>query len=413
MTRPENHVLSIAAQRAEPWDVLAFIGSLDVGGCERHLASVFPQLARAGLKVGIVTLVKEGQLANDLRAGGVDVVCLDRGYEVGSSRWRHWFRLFGWLTDLIRLFRTNRVRVAHFFLPGAYIVGGFSAYVAGFSNRVMSRRSLNDYQRGHAIATRIEHFLHKRMSVLTANANEAVNQLVAEGAPRARCLFLPNGVDLIQIDNAPGRAESRAALDIPDDMLTIVTVANLISYKGHLDLIEALAQISNRLPQNWQLLLVGRDDGILSKILRSAEANGIRANVRWLGQRSDVPVVLATADIGVLASHEEGMPNSLLEGMAASLPMVATGVGGVVDIVTDGIDGLLVPKRDAPALGEAVLRLALDPVLRQKLGVAARRRVEESFSLQSNVDAYLRLYRSLLERDGRYCSKRIVSSACG
>ena len=399
LRQPKNHVLAVAARRHEPWDVLAFIGSLDVGGCERHLATVFPRLASAGLKVGIVTLVREGALANEVRSSGVDVVCLDRGYAVGNSRLRHLARLLLWLIDLIRLYRSGRVRVAHYYLPGAYIVGGMAAFAARFRNCVMSWRSLNDYQRGHRLATRIEHFLHRRMLVLSANAQASVEQLVEEGAPPERCVLLHNGVDYAQIDGAPGRAQARAQLGVDENSLTFVTVANLIPYKGHLDLIAAFGGIREQLPANWKLLLVGRDDGILSDVMRSAQNYGLDSNIQWLGQRSDVPTILRAADIGVMASHEEGMPNSLLEGMAASLPMVATSVGGVVDIISDGVDGLLAPQKNPAKLGAAMLRLAQDAALRSKLGYAARQTVEERFSIESNVAKYLDIYRRLLAND--------------
>ena len=167
-----------------------------------------------------------------------------------------------------------------------------------------------------------------------------------------------------------------------ENSLIFVTVANLIPYKGHLDLIAAFGGIREQLPANWKLLLVGRDDGILPDVMRSAQNYGLDSNIQWLGQRSDVPTILRAADIGVMASHEEGMPNSLLEGMAASLPMVATSVGGVVDIISDGVDGLLAPKQNPATLGAAILRLVQDADLRSKLGCAARRTVEERFSIE-------------------------------
>ena len=185
------------------------------------------------------------------------------------------------------------------------------------------------------------------MLVLSANARASLEQLVEEGAPRERCLILHNGVDCVQIDEAPQRSQARAQLGLDEDALTFVTVANLIPYKGHLDLIAAFGAIREQLPANWKLLLVGRDDGILPDVMRSAQNYGLNGNVQWLGQRSDVPTILSAADIGIMASHEEGMPNSLLEGMAASLPMVATSVGGVVDIISDGVDGLLAPKQNS------------------------------------------------------------------
>jgi glycosyltransferase involved in cell wall biosynthesis len=384
-----------------------------VGGCERHIATVFPRLAQAGLKVGVVTLLDEGALAPALRAGGVDVFSVGRGFAFDRGVIAKCLGAASLVIGLFLLFRSGRLRIAHFFLPGAYVLGGAVAVISGHANRIMSRRSLNDYQGAHRIAARIEYALHPRMRFATANARAALDQLIEEGAPPERCVLLHSGVDLAPIDGAPDRATARAALGLAPPNLTMTIVANLIPYKGHADLIEALGRIDARLPPGWMLLVVGRNDGSGELLRQRAEALGIGSKVQWLGQRSDVPAILRATDIAVLASHQEGLPNSLLESMAASLPTVATRVGGVPDVATDGVDALLVPPRDAEALAAAILKLAADSALRARIGQAARRRVETAFSLEANVDAYLRLYRLLLEEPalaGKDIARRFAAS---
>jgi glycosyltransferase involved in cell wall biosynthesis len=118
-------------------------------------------------------------------------------------------------------------------------------------------------------------------------------------------------------------------------------------------------------------------------------------NVIFLGERPDAERLVTAADIGVLASHEEGFSNALLEMMARGVPMIATAVGGNVDAIASGQSGLLVPAEAPAALAEALLQLAGDPVLRTRLGQNGRVRVLALFSLDACVDRYVNLYRGI------------------
>jgi glycosyltransferase involved in cell wall biosynthesis len=173
-------------------------------------------------------------------------------------------------------------------------------------------------------------------------------------------------------------------------------IANLIRYKGHTDLIEGLASVAQKLPPGWRVLCAGRNEGLQAKLERSVERYGLTENIQFLGERNDVSMLLATADFGILSSYEEGFSNVVLEFMAAALPMIVTNVGGNPEAVHDGETGLVIPARDAGAIGEAVRRLAEDPDLRRRLGEAALRRVRSEFSIEGCVDAHEALYQRLL-----------------
>ena len=144
------------------------------------------------------------------------------------------------------------------------------------------------------------------------------------------------------------------------------------------------------------MLLAGRDEGLRPELEALAAKRGIAENVVFLGERSDVPRLLAAADFGLLTSHEEGFSNVVLEGMAAALPMIVTDVGGNAEAVLDGETGFVVPPSNPKAIGEAVLRLAGDRNLRKSLGDAGRKRVAEHFSMEACQNAHLELYRTLL-----------------
>ena len=159
----------------------------------------------------------------------------------------------------------------------------------------------------------------------------------------------------------------------------------------------ALGQISGRLPNPWRLCCVGRDDGLRSSLEDQAKSLGIGENVLFLEGRSAVNQLYQMADVSVLASHEEGFPNVVLEAMAEGRPVIATDVGGVRDALVDGRTGRLATARNPASLAAAIIELALDPEKRTAMGQAGRARVEEFFSLDGCVDRYESLYRGLLD----------------
>jgi glycosyltransferase involved in cell wall biosynthesis len=223
-------------------------------------------------------------------------------------------------------------------------------------------------------------------------------QLAAECGEPEKVNIIHNGIELGSVSDTAARAIRRGELGIPNNAFVIVTVANLIPYKGHSDLLEALSKLEGSLSQPWRLLLVGRDEGHGAVLKAQAVALRLSDNVQWLGERRNARELLAAADIAVLPSHEEGFSNSLLEKMAAGLPVVATRVGGNVDAVVQGETGLLVPPHDPAALGRAILTLHEDAIARSSLGLAGRKRVEQLFSIQACVKRYLDLYDSVAEQ---------------
>ncbi|TGR74295.1 glycosyltransferase, partial [Mesorhizobium sp. M2D.F.Ca.ET.223.01.1.1] len=143
-----------------------------------------------------------------------------------------------------------------------------------------------------------------------------------------RVLVIPNGLDLSRFDNVGRRREdTRGRLGLKPEDIGIAIVANLIPYKGHSDLIDALAYVSQS-RSNLVLFIARQDRGIGEALIEQARRLGIEANVRLLGMQNDVPGLLAGMDVGVIASHEEGFCNALMEKLAAGLPVVATDVGG-------------------------------------------------------------------------------------
>jgi glycosyltransferase involved in cell wall biosynthesis len=291
--------------------------------------------------------------------------------------------------------RRLRPEIVHFFLPGPYLIGAPVAIAAGVPVKVMSRRSLSLYQQNWPLSGLVERRLHAKMDAVIGNSRAVVRELIAEGIPEAKVSIIYNGIEAIKL---PDRAKARAALGLDQDSLVGIIVANLIPYKGHRDLIEGLAHVLAQISSPWRILAAGRDQGLRAELEAFAREKGVSGRIQFIGEREDVPSLLAAADFGVLTSREEGFSNVILEGMAAGLPMVVTDVGGNPEAVVDGETGLVVPAGNPQAIGEAILRVARDAALRKRLGTAGRARVEKEFSIGRCVRLHAALYQDLLER---------------
>ena len=364
--------------------------SLECGGAEQHLLQVLPRLDDTRFDVRLHTLHSGGELTGTFVGRGVPVV---GAAEAGG-------RVSG-LMGLASAIRSRRPLV-HCFLPEAYLFGASLGLMLGASSVIMSRRSRNYYQSRHPVAAWVERRLHRRMDALLGNSRAVVQDLLDEGAPPDRVRLIYNGIDAGRFAVGEARAARhqalRAELGLSEDRVVLTCVANLFPYKGHADLLAALALLDTDVSGRATLLLVGRDAGARAALEVQLAQLGLTESVCFLGERSDVPDLLAASDIGVLASHEEGFSNAVIEGMAAGLPMVVSNVGGNAEAVIDGECGHVVPVRDPVALAKALALLIRDPGRRQAMGEAARCRVVASFSLDACVAAYEALYEELWDR---------------
>jgi len=361
---------------------------LDVGGTERHLTRVLPALRRRGIDIALYVMERGGPLEAELSTQGV------RLEGPARASFLHWPRA---TLHLARFLRHERPDVVHFFLPRPYLYGSLAAELAGHRRRIMSRRSLTDYQARYPLLGGLERALHRRTLGVIGNSRAVIDQLFLEIGDARKIGLIHNGVELPEPMTASDRQRIRQSLQITDETLLFAVVANLVAYKGHRELLQALSLVQNELPRPWHLLAIGRDDGVGAELKRQAQALNISGNISWLGERSDVNLLLAASDLFVLPSHQEGFSNALLEAMAVNVAAVVTAVGGNIDAVRDNHTGLLVRANDPPSLAVAILRLASDPAQRRRLAEAARSCVEQYFSLTACVERYEKLYRALIE----------------
>lgn len=213
----------------------------------------------------------------------------------------------------------------------------------------------------------------------------------AYGFPPAATI--PNGIDTQAFLLPEARLRWRSANGFGGDDVLITSVARLEPQKNPLALIEAFAQADE---PRARLLMAG-EGSLLEAARLKAEQRGMAGRVRFLGVRGDVPELLCASDVFVLASGWEGHPLSVMEAMAAGLPVVATSVGGVPELVSDGVTGILVPPGDVCGLARALASLAADPQRRRELG-AAGRAASAHFDVNAMVAAYAALFEEVLRR---------------
>jgi len=381
-------------------DLLIVVGSLQIGGTETHIAAIAPALQRLGWSIAVYSLGGTGPLRERLERENVRVIVPPvarrrSGFAGAAAALKLTTVAFHLLAQMLRM----RPTVVHFFLPEAYLVGGLLAAVARLPVRVMSRRSLNVYSQNRHWVREIEIRLHRSMSAILGNSLSVVRELHdVEYVPADRLGLIYNGIDASLFYRPDARAAARAALALAPATVAMITVGNLIPYKGHADLIAALGKGAARLPADWRLFIVGRDDGIGPDLRRQAAAAGLSDRIVFLGERRDIGELLSASDIGLLCSHQEGFSNAVLEGMAAGLPMTVTDVGGNREAVVDNQCGLVVPAHDPDRLAQAIVTLAGDEGMRARFGAAGRARVLEQFSIEQCVAKYDRFYRAM--RDG-------------
>jgi glycosyltransferase involved in cell wall biosynthesis len=197
---------------------------------------------------------------------------------------------------------------------------------------------------------------------------------------------IPNGIPL----RTGARDRVRRELSIAPGELLIVSVGNLYPVKGHAVLIDALATLRDR--AGWRLAIAGRGEEE-PRLRAQAAAAGIGERVHLLGFRDDVADIFAAGDLFAMPSLSEGLPLALVEAMSFGLPVVISRVGGVPEVVTNDVEGLLVPPSDPGALALAIRSLLDDPARRSRQGGAARMRALRDYAIGTMVDRYERLYR--------------------
>lgn len=366
--------------------VLYLVPTLMTGGLEKMVLSLATRIDPSRFAPEIVVFDRWGPVADDALSAGIPVELDKRGRGILLDR--------GLLTRLVKRFRQNPPALVHAHNCTALVYASFAAKLAGGRVPVVYTEHDRSFP-GH-VPDRAMHIAAGRMvDRVVVVAQWLADALVKwERFPEERIAVVPNGIEGGAFGGTYDVAAIRRELAVPEGAPVASCVARLVTVKNHPALVGAWRKIADRWP-GATLLLVGEGDG-RPAVEAAVRQHGLERDVRFLGERSDVPRILAASDFHALASHSEGMSLTLLEAMAASKASVATSVGGNPEVISQGRTGLLVPAGDVPALASAMASLIEDPASASRMGREAKAVFDQRFTLDAMIHSYERIYSETL-----------------
>jgi L-malate glycosyltransferase len=361
-----------------PLPLAVVMSSFEPGGTERQMIELVRRLDRSRWRVEVACLRGRGAWL-DRVAEAARVTVFPASSFIRPSIARHLWTFARWC-------RERSIAVVHSTDMPSNVFGLVGGALAGVPVRVGNRREITHGRK--AVDIGMQRAAYSCAHKIVANCRAAAERLIAERVGVGKVAVVPNGLDLQAYPDRAPRALLRR----------VICVANLRPEKGHDVLIDAAAEVLRRFP-DAQFEMVGHG-GERPALEARAAALGVAHAVSFLGHRDDIPARLAAADIFVLPSRSEAFPNAVLEAMASALPVVASSVGGILELVENGRTGLLAPPGNTFALADRLSRLMANPGLGNRLGEAARAEVEARYSFDRMVAAFERVYLSELARRG-------------
>ena len=371
------------------------LDSLAMGGTERMLINLVNRMDAGRFEHVICCVSRKGEGASHLNP---EVRCLDMGK--GSAR--------DWLMPrkIANLLRVERPDVVHT-RSWSGVDGVLAQQLAKLNQRsgrlVHSEHGRNmpnihtEPLKGRVIRRMIYHLADEVFAVSAELRDHFCRET---GFPAARMRVIPNGVEIAKFDQADPQGV-REELGIEANDFVIGMVARLNPTKDLLTLVRAFARLSQTTPERKPRLVLVGEGQERRKVEQFAAEQNLQRAIILTGTRDDVPRLLRAMDVFVLSSFSEGMSGAVLEAMGARLPVVATNVGSNSELVSEGETGFLVEPRDETTMAERLARLMANRELARQLGEAGRRRLEQSYGIETMVQRYEELYLSLARRSSK------------
>ncbi|MGE5248940.1 MAG: glycosyltransferase [Bacteroidota bacterium] len=377
--------------------IVYVIDGLSMGGAERLMIHILRYLDRQVFEARVCVLQqKDGNpVGEDIRSLGVQVDSLP-------------VRRLRDLTAIPRIagyLRRVRADLVHTQLEFANVLGTLAA-------RLVRVPSVSTIHVLPSVEARLKGNLHHRLEAFVLRnfcdrviaVSEGARQLhiAATRSRPAQVITIYNGIDLANfttLDRASARSSIRQELNIPETASVLTTVAVLRPEKGIQYMLEALPGILEVHPDAWYL--IAGDGSHRAELMNQAEALSPAGHVVFAGMRRDVPRILAASDIFVLPTLTEALPTVLAEAMASHLPIIASPVGGVPEMVADGVNGRLVASRDVAGLADACTAMLSDRRSSEEMGERGWQIVSEKFSIPLQVERLKQLYLELIDGHGR------------
>ena len=369
-------------------NVLQVIPTLDRSGAEKQMVLLATGLPRERFRVEVAALTRLGPLEADLREAGVPVTLIGKRGKIDP-------RAVGRLT---RLMKEHQIDVVQTWIFAANVYGRIAAHRAGVPVVVTAEMAVDLWK--SRVELRIDRFLARWTDRVVGNSQAVVDFYRTAGVAEGKLSRIASGIG----EEEPPEEDSaavRAELGVRDEAPVVLFVGRLAEQKGVDDLLLALDLLQHVEPsaKTW---IVG-DGPMRSDLEERAEAFRLLdgGRVRFLGHRDDVPRLLKAADLLVLPSLYEGLPNVVLEAMRFRKAVVATEAPGTTEVVVDGETGVLVPVHAPKELARSMRDLIREPERRRAMGEAGRKRVEEEFRVRTMVERFGELYEELARGKGR------------
>lgn len=368
--------------------VLLVIPTLDRSGAEKQFTLLATGLPRDQFEVHAVALTRGGPYAEILKEHGISLTIL-------KKRWK--FDPFC-LRRLSALIRQRQPDVIHTWL---FAANSYVRLVSGGRGQppvVVSERCVDSWKSGWQL--KLDRWQIPRTARLVGNSNSVANFYREQKFPDERIRVVPNGIELpartAKISESERDRLRAEQFGLPPKAKIVGYIGRLASQKRIMDLLWSMVLLKDVDP-NFCLVLVG--EGPEREALeRFARQLSVESHVKFLGHRQDTSSLLPLFDVFCLASDFEGMSNSVMEAMAAGLPIVASDIAPNRELVFDGVTGFLFPVGDRAACARAILFLFEQPARAERMGTAGRQRMATEFSVQQMVEGYAQIYREVVKK---------------
>jgi glycosyltransferase involved in cell wall biosynthesis len=364
-------------------NILYLFVTLPIGGAEEHLLTVLKNTDLGRYKPTVCCIRDKGSIGEEIENSGFHLITLQRN----SKKWD--FRI---VRDILRIIREKEIQLIHTHLYHANMYGRIAAIIAQIP-------VVSSEHNAHSLRKPARRVINRLLARKT-NRMIAVSQMVKDHillrdkiAP-AKVEVIYNGIDISRFTSSLTKIAAREKIGVPENCFLIGTVGRLSEEKGHIYLINAVRRAKDIVP-DLRLIIVGSgpQEFHLKKVVSD---HNLGQNILFTGFRRDVPDIMKAMDVFAFPSLREGFPVALLEAMASCLPVVVTPVGGITEIITDRINGLLVQPCNEESLAQSIITLYQKPDLRKNLAFKARETVVKNFNavtMTRNLDS---VYRSVL-----------------
>ena len=368
--------------------ILFFGSQITIGGAQRVLLDQALWFRQHGYSVSVAFYYDKDNLLEDWQKCVPFPIRVIGSYQKGKPV-PNFFGLIKGFFHLCRFIRKEKPTVIECFTHDADLIGLTAAWICHVPGRFGSHHG-----RFHGLSK-------KKMSLHTKVINSSVtnkiicvserakNQALEEGIRADKIIVIPNGIPLIDPD-PDTRKRKRSEIGLADSNFAIFNVGRLVPEKAQNLLIEAAAQVTELRPEA-RFFIAGEGpfhDALQTQIMKKS----LQDKVKLLGARTDIPELLQAADLFVLFSETEGMPISLMEAMAAGLPVIASALEGMDELIEDHISGRLIPFGNVPKLAETILQLIDHPELRMNLGMNAKQTIRNSFTIEKSCQKYEKVF---------------------